>query len=120
MKRFVLVNGVSKESQMKLNTLTLALTVFGIVLRSVAGTFNYNFAGSGSWADSSRWKEGGRPGVSGDQIRIGSGTVVAADGDLEILKNVGTVVLTQVIRYSSSQTTVRLRFQPISLETERS
>ena len=95
MKRFVLANGVSKESQMKLNTLTLALTVFGIVLSSAAGTFNYNFDGSGSWADSSRWKEGGKPGVSGDQIRIGSGTVVAADGDLEVLKNVGTVVLTQ-------------------------
>ena len=80
---------------MKLNTLTLALTVFGIVLSSAAGTFNYNFDGSGSWADSSRWKEGGKPGASGDQIRIGSGTVVAADGDLEVLKNVGTVVLTQ-------------------------
>ena len=95
MKRFVLANGVSKESQMKLNTLTLVLAVFGVVLSSAAGTFNYNFDGSGSWADSSRWKEGGKPGASGDQIRIGSGTVVASDGDLEVLKNVGTVVLTQ-------------------------
>ena len=95
MKRFVLANGVSKESQMKLNILTLVLAVFGVVLSSAAGTFNYNFDGSGSWADSSRWKEGGKPGASGDQIRIGSGTVVASDGDLEVLKNVGTVVLTQ-------------------------
>ena len=68
---------------------------FGCLSNSDAATFNYDFSGSGSWSDSSRWKEGGKPGSSDDQIRIGSGTVVASNGDLEVLKNVGTVVLTQ-------------------------
>ena len=69
--------------------------ICAFVLNSPAGTYNYSFSGSGNWADSSRWQESGSPETSSDTVRIGSGTVIVAGDDLDILKTVGTVVLEQ-------------------------
>ena len=69
--------------------------ICAFVLNSPAGTYNYSFSGSGNWDAPSRWQENGHPETSADTVRIGSGTVIVAGDDLDILKTVGTVVLEQ-------------------------
>ena len=81
---------------MNLKTSTLMCTAtFGCVLNVLAATYNYNFSGSGSWSDPSRWQQNGKPESSDDQVRIGKGTAVVSGDDLEVLKKVGSVVLEQ-------------------------
>lgn len=85
-----------KEVAMNLKTSTLMCTAtFGCVLNVLAATYNYNFSGSGSWSDPSRWQQNGKPESSDDQVRIGKGTAVVSGDDLEVLKKVGSVVLEQ-------------------------